>query len=136
MSQALALLGGTALRKRAFPSWPVIGTNEEARLVRTLRGGKWGRLAAHEGERCDLDLAALHGARFCLGVVNGTVSLRLSLLAAGLPSGAEVIVPPYTFLATASAAIEANLVPVFADIELDTFNLSPTAVEAAITISW
>ena len=133
MSQSLALLGGTALRPRAFPVWPIIGTNEEARLIRTLRGGKWGRLSGTEVEEFERRFAALHDARFCLGVVNGTVSLRLALLAAGLPSGAEVIVPPYTFLATASAAIEANLVPVFADIELDTFNLSPAAVEAAVT---
>ena len=129
MSQSLALLGGTALRPRPFPVWPIIGTNEEARLIRTLRGGKWGRLSGTEVEEFERRFAALHDARFCLGVVNGTVSLRLALLAAGLPSGAEVIVPPYTFLATASAAIEDNLVPVFADIELDTFNLSPAAVE-------
>ena len=88
MPQALALLGGTALRTRAFPAWPVIGSNEEARLMRTLRGGKWGRLAGTEVEEFERRFAALHGARFCLGVVNGTVSLRLALLAAGLPSGA------------------------------------------------
>jgi dTDP-4-amino-4,6-dideoxygalactose transaminase len=66
-------------------------------------------------------------------VVNGTVSLRLGLMAAGIRAGDEVIVPPYTFYSTASAVIEANAVPVFADIDLHTFNLDPAAVATAIT---
>ena len=61
------------------------------------------------------------------------MSLRIALLAAGIRAEDEVIVPPYTFLSTASAVVEANAVPVFADIDLDTFNLDPAAVEAAIT---
>ena len=54
-------------------------------------------------------------------------------MAAGIRAEDEVIVPPYTFFSTASAVVEANAVPVFADIDLDTFNLDPAAVEAAIT---
>ena len=57
----------------------------------------------------------------------------MTLLAAGIEAGDEVIVPPYTFLATASAVVECNATPVFADIDLATFNLDPAAVEAAIT---
>jgi dTDP-4-amino-4,6-dideoxygalactose transaminase len=64
--------------------------------------------------------------------VNGTVSLRIALLAAGVGAGDEVIVPPYTFFSTASAVVEANAVPVFADIDLETFNIDPRAVEAAV----
>ena len=77
--------------------------------------------------------AAMHGCRHGIAVVNGTVSLRIALLAAGIQAEDEVIVPPYTFISTASAVIEANAIPVFADIDLDTFNLDPAAVEAAIT---
>jgi dTDP-4-amino-4,6-dideoxygalactose transaminase len=133
MSQTLSLLGGTPVRRRAFSAWPVFGEAEETRLLRTLRSGKWGRLNGTEVEEFESRFAALHGARFCVGVVNGTVSLRLALMAADLPAESEVIVPPYTFLATASAALETNMVPVFADVALDTFNLSPAAVEAVIT---
>jgi dTDP-4-amino-4,6-dideoxygalactose transaminase len=75
----------------------------------------------------------MHGCRQAIAVVNGTVALRLALMAAGLQAGDEVIVPPYTFYATASAVIEANLVPVFADVDLETFNLSPEAFAAAVT---
>ena len=75
----------------------------------------------------------MHGCRHGIAVVNGTVSLRIALLAAGIRAEDEVIVPPYTFVSTASAVVEANAIPVFADIDLDTFNLDPAAVEAAIT---
>ena len=75
----------------------------------------------------------MHGCSHGIAVVNGTVSLRIALLAAGIRAEDEVIVPPYTFISTASAVIEANAIPVFADIDLHTFNLDPAAVEAAIT---
>ncbi len=133
MSHALAILGGTPIRNRPFPAWPVFGEPEEKRLLRTLRSGKWGKLNGPEVAEFEQRFAAMHGARHGIGVVNGTVSLRVALMAAGIKAGDEVIVPPYTFLATATAVVEANAVPVFADIELETFNLDPRAVEAAIT---
>src|ERR1051325_6211027 len=129
----LALLGGNPVRARPFPSWPVFGKTEERRLLRTLHSGKWGRLDGAEVAGFEKRFAAVHGCRHGIAVVNGTVSLRIGLLAAGLRAEDEVIVPPYTFLSTASAVVEANAVPVFADIDLDTFNIDPVAIEAAIT---
>ena len=133
MSQPLAILGGQPLRTRAFTSWPIFGEPEEQRLLRTLRSGKWGKLHGPEVAEFEQRFAAMHGAKHGIGVVNGTVSLRIALMAAGIKAEDEVIVPPYTFLATATAVVEANAVPVFADIDLETFNLDPKAVEAAIT---
>jgi dTDP-4-amino-4,6-dideoxygalactose transaminase len=133
MTQQLALLGGPPLRTRPFAAWPVFGKTDEARLLRTLRSGKWGRLDGNEVARFEQRFAALHGCRHGIATVNGTVSLRLALLAAGLHAEDEVIIPPYTFFSTASAVIEANMIPVFADVDLDTFNLDPQAVEAVIT---
>ncbi len=133
MSQKLALFGGTPIRGKPFTSWPIFGKAEEKRLLRTLRGGKWGRLHGSEVAEFENRFAALHGCKHGLAVVNGTVSLRIALLAAGIRAEDEVIIPPYTFFSTASAVIEANALPIFADIDLDTFNLDPKAVEAAIT---
>ena len=115
------------------PAWPIFGQPEEERLLRALRSGNWGRLDGHEVEEFEQRFAAMHGCSHGIAVVNGTVSLRIALLAAGIRSEDEVIVPPYTFISTASAVVEANAVPVFADIDLHTFNLDPNAVEAAIT---
>jgi dTDP-4-amino-4,6-dideoxygalactose transaminase len=133
MKHTLALLGGTPIRSRPFTQWPIFGKSDEARLLRALRSGKWGRLHGNEVAEFEQRFAAMHGCKHGIAVVNGTVSLRLALMAAGLRAEDEVIVPPYTFFSTASAVIEANMIPVFADIDLDTFNLDPEAVEAAIT---
>jgi dTDP-4-amino-4,6-dideoxygalactose transaminase len=133
MSQSLAILGGQPVRTRPFTPWPIFGRPEEKRLLRALRSGKWGKLHGPEVAEFEQRFATLHGAKHGIGVVNGTVSLRIALMAAGIKAEDEVIVPPYTFLATATAVVEANAVPVFADIELETFNLDPKAVEAALT---
>jgi len=114
-------------------SWPICGKAEEKRLLRTLRSGKWGKLNGSEVAEFEKRFAEMHGCKHGIAVVNGTVSLRIALLAAGIRAEDEVIVPPYTFFSTGSAVIEANAIPVFADIDLNTFNLDPQAVEAAIT---
>ena len=132
-TQKLALFGGNPVRTRPFTAWPVFGQAEEKRLLRTLRSGNWGRLQGCEVSEFENRFAAQHGCKHGIAVVNGTVSLRIALLAAGIRAEDEVIVPPYTFLSTASAVIEANAVPVFADINLETFNLDPKAVKAALT---
>jgi dTDP-4-amino-4,6-dideoxygalactose transaminase len=129
----LALLGGRSIRSRPFTAWPIFGKPEEKRLIGTLRSGKWGRLDGREVAEFERRFATMHGCKYGIAIVNGTVSLRLGLMAAGIQAGDEVIVPPYTFFSTASAIIESNAVPVFADIDLETFNLEPKAVEAAIT---
>jgi len=129
----LALFGGPPVRTRPFPAWPVFGPAEEARVLQALRSGQWGRLDGSQVEEFERRFASMHGCRHGIAVANGTVSLRIALLAAGIAAEDEVIVPPYTFLSTASAVVEANAVPVFADIDLETFNLDPRAVEAAIT---
>lgn len=129
----LALLGGPRLRTRPFPSWPIFGEAEEQRLLRTLRSGHWGRLDGTEVSEFEERFAAMHGCAHGIAVVNGTVALRVALLAAGIRDDDEVIVPPYTFVSTASAVIEANAVPVFADIDVDTFNIDPDAVAEAMT---
>ena len=133
MSEALAIHGGRPLRTEPFPAWPVFGEEEEQALIRVLRSGAWGKLDGDEVKRFERRFAEYHQAKHAIAVVNGTAALRLALMAAEIRAGDEVIVPPYTFVATASAVIEANATPVFADIELETFNLDPRAVEAAIT---
>ena len=129
----LALHGGTPVRTRPFPTWPLFGAPEETRLLDALRSGHWGRLDGSQTEEFERRFATMHACRHGIAVANGTVALRIALLAAGIRAGAEVIVPPYTFVSTASAVIEANAVPVFADIDPETFNLDPAAITAAAT---
>ena len=97
----LALFGGPPVRSRPFPSWPIFGDEEEARLLRTLRSGQWGRLHGQEVSEFEQRFASMHGCAHGIAVVNGTVSLRIALMAAGIRAEDEVIVPPYTFISTA-----------------------------------
>lgn len=133
MASTLALLGGTPVRTRPFPTWPIFDETDEARVCRAVRSGKWGRLQGSEVEEFERRFAAMHGCAHGIAVVNGTVSLRIALMAAGLQADDEVILPTYTFLSTATAVVEANMVPVFVDVDLGTFNIDPAAIEAAIT---
>lgn len=121
------------MKAQGWPKWPVFGAAEERALLRALRSGKWGRLHGDEVATFEQRFAKAHDCKHAIAVVNGTVSLRVALMAAGIQADDEVIVPPYTFFSTASAVIEANAIPVFADVELDTFNIDPKAVEALIT---
>src|SRR6185436_16265879 len=112
ITQKLALFGGEPVRTRPFTSWPIFGKAEEKRLLRTLHSGKWGRLDGFEVSEFEKRFAGMHDCKHGIAVVNGTVSLRICLLAAGIRADDEVIVPPYTFFSTATAVIEANAIPV------------------------
>jgi len=133
MTSTLALLGGSPVRTTRFPVWPIFDETDEARVLASLRSGQWGRLAGDQVAEFERRFAEMHGCLYGIAMVNGTVSLRIALMAAGLEAEDEVIVPTYTFLSTATAVVEANCVPVFVDVDLDTFNMDPTLVEAAIT---
>jgi perosamine synthetase len=111
---------------------PLIGEEERAAVDRVLASGMVAQgpeVAAFEAEFAEV----LVGGRECVAVNSGTSGLHLGLLAAGVGPGDEVIVPSFTFAATANAVALTGAVPVFADIEEDTFNLDPAAVEAAVT---
>ena len=131
--EQLAIHGGRPVRSEAFPAWPQFGQAEEERLLVALRKGAWGKVQGSEVKRFERRFAEYHQCKHGIGVVNGTVAIRIALTALGIGPGDEVIVPPFTFVATASAVIEANATPVFADIELETSNIDPKAIEAAIT---
>lgn len=131
--EKLALYGGAPVRTRSWPSWPIFGREEEEALLRVVRSGKWGRLDGQEVARFEQEFALYHDCRHGVAVVNGSDSLRIALLALDIQSGDEVIVPPFTFLATASAVVEANAVPVFVDIHPDSYCLDPARVAEAIT---
>jgi dTDP-4-amino-4,6-dideoxygalactose transaminase len=129
----LALLNGSPVRSRPFPEWPICQPSDEEALLQVLRSGQWSRHQGHRTELFESRFASYQGARFGIGVVNGTIALRLALQTIGIQPGDEVIVPPITFYSTASSVIEVNGVPIFADIDPETYCIDPAAIEAAIT---
>lgn len=132
MSETLAQNGGTPVRTRPWPKWPVHDERDERALLDTLRSGVWGIGGKRVGE-LECAFAALHRARFGVAVCNGTIAIQIALVAAGVEPGDEVITSPYTFMATALAAVEVGAVPVFVDVDPETHNIDPAQIEAAIT---
>jgi dTDP-4-amino-4,6-dideoxygalactose transaminase len=128
----LAINGGTPVRQEKFQSWPIWDEREEQALLRTLRSGQWG-IGGEETELLERELAQAVGTDYALSVTNGTASLEAALHAAGIGYGDEVIIPPYTFIATATAVLLVGAIPIFADIDPATYCLDPRAAEAAIT---
>ena len=128
-----ALLGGDPVRVKPFTPWPVFDQRDEARLLGSLRSGKWGKADGQEVVEFERRFAEMHQAKHAIGVTNGTIAIRIGLMAVGVKAGDEVIVPPFTFIATASSVLECGAVPVFADLELNTFNICPKSIEACIT---
>jgi len=110
---------------------PIIGDEEREAVDRVLRSGMIAggpEVAAFETE-----FSELVQGRHCIAVNSGTSALHMAFLAAGIKSGDEVIVPSFTFAATANSVVLAGGTPVFADIEQDYFNMDPKATEALIT---
>jgi len=131
----LAIIGGTPVRNKPFPIWPPYGEREKELLLSVLESRNWGgypspnRYAKEFGKK----FAAYHDAKYGVCCANGTVSLEMCLRAGGLKYGDEVIVTPYTWLATASAVVTTNGVPVFADVRASDYTIDPDIVEAKIT---
>lgn len=128
----LAIKGGSAVRTKPFPAWTISTPVDEQGLIDTYSSNAWGA----KGEKNRIfrqTFAEYAGVKHCLTVANGTVSIELILRALGIGRGDEVIVPPYTFIASISALIYAGVTPVFADIDKETFLLSPESAEKAIT---
>ncbi len=128
----LAIKGGNPLRNEKFPTWPRYDEKEAEALFRVLKSNVWGTLG-NEVKSFVEKYAKYQHARHGVAVTNGTQTLEIILRALGIGYGDEVIIPPYTFNATASAVIFQGATPVFADIEEDTFNIDPGKIESVIT---
>ncbi len=129
----LAINGGVSVRDgKTFPVWPSHCDDQAAALREVLDSGIWGIASAAIAE-FERAFAAYQQAKYGIAMCNGSVTLRNALLACGVEGGDEVLVPPYTFLATITSVLETNCVPVFVDIDPDTYCMDPAAIEAKIT---
>lgn len=128
-----ARLGGKPVRTKPFPSWPKMDKLEEDSLLKVLRSGHWFRGDSQEVTRFEQAYAKLTGAKHCVATANGTAALVASMGALGIGPGDEVIVPPYTFVATVTSVLMHYALPVFVDSDPDTFQIDARKIEAAIT---
>ncbi|MFB3906582.1 MAG: DegT/DnrJ/EryC1/StrS family aminotransferase [Acidobacteriota bacterium] len=128
-----AILGGAPVRTRPFPSWPTLEPIDEEKVLDALRQKKWCRLGANIVTEFEGKWAESLGARFGIGVVNGTNALYAALNALEVGPGDEVLVPAYTFVATVNAVIQQFALPVFVDTDPVTQQIDATKLESKIT---
>lgn len=137
----LAITGGTPVRRRPFPKRPIYDERELAALKEVLESRRWtsapyifrGDMSLSKVYQLEQRFAAYHDCKFGVATGSGTDALQIAYAAAGLGPGDEAIMPPNTFIATATAALQLDAVPIFADVDPETLCLDPEAVEAAIT---
>ena len=131
----LAILGGTPTRTEPYPDWPVYDERDINAVTEVIKSKRWGgypypgpKTAEFAHRFCEMQ-----GGGFAVPIVNGTVTMEIALRAVNIGWGDEVIVPAYTFSATAYAPIAAGAVPVLVDIDPSTYCISPEAIKAAIS---
>lgn len=120
-------------KRTHFPSWPIYDKLEIKALEETLKSGKWGSIDGNKVTEFEKKFAKFHDAKFGICVNSGTKALEIALKAIGIKPSDEVIVPAYTFIATAYAAAELGAVPIFVDVDENSYNLSPIEAEKAVT---
>ncbi len=128
-----ALLGGKAIRTKAFPSWPKIDERDEQAWMEVLRSGKWFRGYGNQVNTFEQAYAKLTGAKYCVATANGTSSLFASLGGLDVGPGDEVILSPYTFVATLNVVFLQYALPVFVDTDIETFQIDARKIDAAVT---
>ena len=130
----LAALGGTPVRTAPFPKWPQPTADIEESLLATLRSGRWGRRLgeARHGEgavgKVENRFAELIGTRHCLATGSCTQALHTALHSVGVGAGDEVLVAPCTYIASIQAVLLCNALPVFVDVDINTFQMDPDKI--------
>lgn len=130
----LALLGGEPVKTTPFPAWPQYDERERQALMEVLESRVWWRTPGTATLQFEREFAAYHDAKHGIAVTNGTAALEIAMATLGIGPGDEVIIPDFTFVATASAVLFAGALPVPVDVTPDTYCIDPDQVEAAITV--
>ena len=133
MAEKLAIEGGKPVRDKPFPRWPIYGEEEIQLIAEILRSGNTHFRKSWVSKEFERRFAEWNGSKHAICCNSGTSAIHMALAAVGVGPGDEVIVPPRTFIGTVSPVLYQNAVPVFADIDPKTHNISPDAIRKVIT---
>ena len=134
VSDKPAAVGGAPTHPGSWPEWPQWDEAWEPNILEVFRSGDWstGGLTGPVGD-FETTYANLLGAKGCVATASGTTALLTALHTIGIDAGDEVIVSPYTFIATYNAILAHKALPVFADTDPETLTLDPSSIESRIT---
>jgi len=128
-----ALLGGKPVHKGGWVSWPQWRPEWESKMLEVYRSCKWFRLSGPHVPEFEKAWAEMLGAKKALACASGTTSLIISLNVMDVDAGDEVIVSPYTFIASYNAILNRKALPVFSDTNPETLTMCPKSIESRIT---
>jgi dTDP-4-amino-4,6-dideoxygalactose transaminase len=131
--ERLALDGGPPVRKKPFAPWPVFAEDEIEVVAAVLRSRKVNYWTGEQSQEFEREFAAFVGVKYAVALANGTAALELALYALGIGSGDEVVVPSKTFIASASCVVRLGAIPVVADIDLDSQNITAASIEKVLS---
>ncbi|HSH20412.1 MAG TPA: DegT/DnrJ/EryC1/StrS family aminotransferase [Draconibacterium sp.] len=129
----LAILGGKKVHTSDWPNWPVWDEKAENDAIKMLRSGRWWRGNGEAVSDFEKKYAELMGVNRCLATASGTTALLVALHVLGVDAGDEVLVSPFTFIATYNSIFINKALPVFVDTNPETFLIDPGKLEAKIT---
>jgi dTDP-4-amino-4,6-dideoxygalactose transaminase len=133
VQEKLAINGGNKVHNGTWPEWPVWDQSAEKDIVDMLRTGRWWRGNGEHVADFENKYAELMGVKRCLATASGTTALITALKALGVDAGDEVIVSPFTFIASYNVIFMNKALPVFADTDPETFLIDPSTIESRIT---
>lgn len=128
----LAIKGGKPVRTDGWLEWPVWNSDAEQPMLDVLRSGNWFRMRGTKVDEFEEEYAKLIGAKRALATASGTTALETALHVMDVDAGDEVIVSPYTFIATYNVVFNQKALPVFADTDQETFLIDPNKIEEKI----
>jgi len=128
-----AIEGGKPIREKPISAFPKFSEDEINAVIEVLKSGRLTMLVGEVTRKFEDEFAKVHGVKHAIAVSNGTVALHVALRALGIGPGDEVITSPFTFVASASSILHQNAIPIFADIDRETFNIDPASIEERIT---
>jgi len=133
VAEVPAIEGGKPIREKPITVKPPVDLDEVIEVLSVIRDGALSMLRGSRVKMFEEEFARFIGVKHVIAVSSGTAALHVALKAMGVGPGDEVIVPPFTFVATATAVLHSNAVPVFADIDRETLNIDPASVEERVT---
>jgi dTDP-4-amino-4,6-dideoxygalactose transaminase len=129
----LAINGGPPVRVQPYPAWPHHDDRERELLLEVLDSGRWWATQGTKVRAFEEAWGQWHGTGSAVAVTNGSHAIEVALLGLGIGAGDEVIVPAWTFVATAASVLMVGAIPVLVDVDAGTGCIDPDAVDAAIT---
>ncbi len=131
----LAAFGGSPIRTEPYPAWPVYDQRDIDAVTNVITSGRWGGYPYPGPQTAEFArrFAEMQGGGYAVPMANGTITMEVALRAMNIGWGDEVIVPAYTFQATAAAVMSAGAIPVIVDVDHQTYCIDPKSIRAAIT---